>query len=297
MATDYVSTLQALPEPLRSQMLYGDFQAGVRDDAWQLLPSAWVDAAFARWKPKDRVGEMLTIGADVARGGKDDTVLFPRHYDEQAKHAYYFDAPRIEEGKDTPNGPAVAGLVIAMRRDNAPVAIDVIGVGSSPYDTLKGMNVQVIGINVAEAADATDRTGALRFSNKRSQFMWRVRELLDPANNTGIALPSKAWIKGVLVDGDRLRKELVAPRWYPKGKVVHVESREEIIERVGWSPDMFVALMLAAMDIPKLSVLQAAGMREEALAYNPVQRMHEHQVASAASADEHAFGGHDPFRR
>ena len=37
MATGYMSTLQALPEPLRSQMLNGDFSAGIEDDAFQLI--------------------------------------------------------------------------------------------------------------------------------------------------------------------------------------------------------------------------------------------------------------------
>jgi hypothetical protein len=29
-----------MPEPLRSQMLYGDFTVGAEDDAWQVIPSA-----------------------------------------------------------------------------------------------------------------------------------------------------------------------------------------------------------------------------------------------------------------
>ncbi len=51
MATGYKAQLQALPEPLRSQMLKGDFTAGQSDDAWQVIPKAWVLAAQARWKP------------------------------------------------------------------------------------------------------------------------------------------------------------------------------------------------------------------------------------------------------
>jgi hypothetical protein len=50
MGTGYMTQLQSLPEPLRSQMLYGDFHAGVQDDPWQVIPTAWVEAAMARWK-------------------------------------------------------------------------------------------------------------------------------------------------------------------------------------------------------------------------------------------------------
>ena len=42
MATGYISTLQSLPEPLRSQMLKGDFEAGTEDDPWQVIPTQWV---------------------------------------------------------------------------------------------------------------------------------------------------------------------------------------------------------------------------------------------------------------
>jgi len=37
----YVRRLQALPEPLRSMMLYGDFAAGLEDDPFQVIPTAW----------------------------------------------------------------------------------------------------------------------------------------------------------------------------------------------------------------------------------------------------------------
>jgi hypothetical protein len=57
-----VNTLQSLPEPLRSQMLYGDFRAGVQDDPWQVVPTAWVEAAMARWKKPEVLAEMLSDG-------------------------------------------------------------------------------------------------------------------------------------------------------------------------------------------------------------------------------------------
>jgi hypothetical protein len=52
MGTGYMATLQALPEPLRSQMLKGDFAAGVKDDPWQVIPTNWVEAAMARGRRK-----------------------------------------------------------------------------------------------------------------------------------------------------------------------------------------------------------------------------------------------------
>lgn len=266
MTTDYLSTLQAMPEPLRSQMLYGDFQAGVTDDPWQLLPTAWVEAAQARWQPKAPRGEMLAMGVDVARGGKDNSIIFTRHRDAQAQHDWWFDKPHIYPGTDTPNGPMVAGLVIGERRHDAPVNIDVIGVGASPYDVLNGMGVQVTGVNVSEKAIGTDKSGRLTFSNQRSQIAWALRELLDPANDTGIALPPEEVAPG-------LRRELCTPKWGVHGMQVWVEGRDDIIKRLGKSPDMFSSLTLAAIEVPKRKALEAAGVRDQVLAYNPLTAM------------------------
>jgi hypothetical protein len=236
----YLRQLQAMPEPLRSQMLYGDFQAGMQDDPWQVIPTAWVEAAMARWRPLAPKGEMASQGVDVARGGKDSTTIATRHIPPDGTGPW-FDRLHIHPGTETPDGPRVAGLVVAARRDECPVHIDVIGVGASPYDTLRGMDVHVLGVNVAEKSLTTDRSGRLRFFNLRSQLWWDMREALDPANDLGYALPPDP----------ELAKELCAPKWELSGMTIKVESREDIIERIGRSPDRATAVILANMDTPK----------------------------------------------
>lgn len=259
MGTGYMAQLQALPEPLRSQMLKGDFLAGMQDDPWQVIPTAWVDLAMARWKERRPRGEMLTLGCDVARGGKDDTTLAARHRTPATN--YWFDQPEAHAGTETPDGPKVAGLIVAKLRDKAPVLIDVIGVGASPYDVLNQWRFDVYGINVAEKSTAADRSGKLTFRNLRSQLWWQFRELLDPSHDTGITLPPDP----------RLAKELCAPRWALAGMTIEVESREEIIKRIGRSPDRATAYILAAMDVPKRAAWEAAHGREdeEVLNYDP----------------------------
>src|SRR5689334_5602199 len=42
LGDDYRKTLNALPEPLRSALLLGDWQASLTDDAYQVIPRAWV---------------------------------------------------------------------------------------------------------------------------------------------------------------------------------------------------------------------------------------------------------------
>lgn len=244
MATGYMSTLQALPEPLRSQMLRGDFDAGIEDDPWQVIPTRWVEIAQARWTELNPKPEMDSLGVDVARGGKDNTVISRRH-------GWWFDKLLTYPGTETPNGPTVAGLVIAAMRDRAPIHIDVIGVGAAPYDFLNEAKQPVFGINVSEKTGGTDKSGRLSFPNQRSEQWWRMRELLDPEANNGIALPPDP----------RLLADLTAPKWKLQSSKIMVESREEIIDRIRRSPDFASAVILAALQTPKLHQLRAAGIQ------------------------------------
>lgn len=264
VGTNYMNTLQALPEPLRSQMLYGDFEAGIEDDIWQVIPTRWVEAAQARWRDRQPKGEMLQMGVDVARGGKDSTVIASRHKDEQAGHDLWFDRLKAVSGAETDDGDKAAAHVLVRRRDDAPINVDVIGVGAAVYDSLRRASAQVLGVNVAEKPTrATDKTGALQFFNLRSDLWWRMRELLDPRYATGIALPPD----------QELLAELCAPRWELSGKTVKVESREDIVKRVGRSPDRATAVILAALEVPKLNAMRAAwgAERQETMDYDPLR--------------------------
>lgn len=233
MATGYMSTLQALPEPLRSQMLYGDFHAGIEDDPWQVIPTKWIEMAQERWTKRERKPRMDSLGVDVARGGKDKTVIARRH-------EHWFDELLCYPGTDTPDGPSVAGLVISSLRNKAPIHIDVIGVGSSPYDFLRTAGHQIIGVNVSERATGYDKSGRLGFINQRSEDWWRMREALDPNNNVGLELPPD---KELLAD-------LCAPKWTLQGAKIKVESREEIYDRIKRSPDRASAVLLALRHTP-----------------------------------------------
>jgi hypothetical protein len=261
VSTGYMAQLQALPEPLRSQMLLGDFEAGMEDDPWQVIPTRWVEVAMARWRERSPRGEMMAMGVDVARGGRDQTIISTRHRAENSE--LWFDRLHVYPGQETPTGQHTAGLVIAQHRDNAPINIDVIGVGASPYDILRSTH-QIHGVNVAESATTTDKSGRLRFFNLRSQLWWQMREALDPAADNGIALPP---------DKDLLA-ELCAPRWELSGVTIKVESREAIVSRVGRSPDRASALALALIPTPKIRNLMSADATLDSIAnYDPYRRM------------------------
>lgn len=234
MATGYMSTLQSLPEPLRSQMLNGDFGAGVKEDPWQVIPTAWIEAAQARWKPMDVKPPMDSVGVDVSRGGDDKTEIATRH-------GWWFDKLTELEGQNTVSGSLVAGQVVTVLRDRAPIHIDVIGVGASPYDSLVSLKLQTIGVDMRHATPATDKSGLMRFINTRAWLVWRMRELLDPEANNGIALPPCP----------KLAEELGAYKWEFSGGKVKVVETEEIVKNIGRSPDRATAVILASMETPK----------------------------------------------
>jgi hypothetical protein len=232
--TGYISTLQAMPEPLRSQMLKGDFKAGMEDDAYQLIPTAWVDAAMARWKPRTEKGTMDSMGVDIARGGRDEMQIARRH-------GTWFDEMAGVPGNQVPTGPLAATQILVHRRDRAPVHLDIIGVGSSPYDFLTENSVQVIGINGAAKAHGKTVSGNIGFVNLRAEIYWRMREALDPLNPKPIALP----------DDQKLKADLTAPRWMLRSNGIQVESKEEIIKRLGRSTDRGDAAVYALVDTPR----------------------------------------------
>lgn len=228
METDYKATLQALPEPLRSQMLKGDFSAGKDDNPWQVIPTEWVEKAQARWKPDGKSGEMDALGMDVARGGADETVL-------SARYGHWFSELDTYPGKSTPDGPTAAALAVGKVRNGAPIQVDVIGVGGSVVDHLKTNNLHVIEINSAEKSEKRDKSGKLKFYNKRAELWWLMRESLDPDLGDDIALPP-----------DReLKVDLCTPRWKLTARGIQVESKEEIYKRIQRSTNKGDAVVYA----------------------------------------------------
>ena len=64
---------------------------------------------------------------------------------------------------------------------------------------------------------------------------WAMREALDPANGDDLALP----------DDPELLADLCAPKWSLSTSGILIESKDEIIERIGRSPDCGDAVVMA----------------------------------------------------
>lgn len=238
--TNYRSILQALPEPLRSQLLYGDFASTAAADPWQVIPTVWVKLAQARWLEREKPDMPLSaVGVDVARGGRDALVIAKRY-------GTWFDEPAKTPGVNVDDGPTAAGLVFHTLEHEPHVGsinVDVIGYGSSAYDSLAAMYPgQARPVNVSEGSEyvATSNTTPplplFRMKNTRAEMYWRFREALDPERGSELALPP----------GNELVADLCAARYKVlAGGVIQIEEKDRIKERLGRSPDVGEAVMLA----------------------------------------------------
>ena len=93
-------------------------------------------------------------------------------------------------------------------------------------------------MNGSEGSTERDRSGRLGFVNKRAEWWWRMREALDPENGEDICLPPDP----------ELLADLCAPTWMLKARGIQVESKDEIKERIGRSPDRGDAAVYALAD-------------------------------------------------
>ncbi len=239
--TSYISVLQSLPEPLRSMLLYGNFDATAEIDPWQVIPTEWVVQAQERWKGMSKPTTPLTaVGIDPARGGKDKMSMSPR-YDN------YFDELTWWPGYVTTDGPTSAELIRQALGDKVPgyINVDVVGYGASTYDSLNGMYENVIPINAAAASRYRDRSGKLAMRNLRAEYYWRMREALDPVYGDDVALPP----------GNDVLADLCSARYDVKTSGVMIESKEDIKKRIGRSPDKGESILLSNLTINKASVL------------------------------------------
>ena len=184
-----------------------------------VVPLAWVEAANARWLELEETGRwpaFTVVGVDVGGGGDDATVLALRH-DMTIRELRRYPA--------LPDVMAATGLVAGVLTANQGRAmVDVIGIGAGVVARLREQRLNVAAFNAAEGTDQRDATGELGFADLRSAAWWRMRELLDPANGHGVALPPD----------DLLLGDLTAPtyRVVSSGRI-KVESKGVTMDQYG----------------------------------------------------------------
>lgn len=198
----------------------GEFCATDEDS---ILPLAWVELANERWEVWNETKPWIPftgVGVDVSRSQNGDKSCQALRHDKVITE--------LRRSTETEVMSVTGKTAAILRGRGGRAVIDIIGIGAGVYDRLKELKLNAIAFNASEGTDATDRSGELRFLNKRAAAWWNFRELLDPANNEDIALPPD----------DELTGELTAPHWKvtSSGKI-QVESKDEIRKRLGRSTD------------------------------------------------------------
>ena len=280
-ARGYRAVLQGLPEPLRSQALYGDWKVGLTDDAWQVIPTAWLRAAVERWKASGGplAGQRMTaIGVDVAHGGAAQTVLQPRY-------GNWFAMPLKFPGHQTQTGPDVAALVVKHHEAGADINVDAQGYGASACEFLQSygwLRATVRPINEESKTTLYDKTGRFKFGSLRSAMFWKLREALDPQQGDNLCIPP-----------DReLFTELCAARYEVKASGIQVEPKDAIKERTGKTCDSADALLYAHW-ISVGGMVPSAAMHEAAdkeIAKHPHARWWEDNPKTMHGARRGMYG-------
>ncbi|MFT2719727.1 hypothetical protein ACMT4L_06935 [Deinococcus sp. A31D244] len=218
-------------ELLVDQEIFGRF-VNIQGGGLKVIPEAWVRLAQQRWaaltqppRPPD------ALGVDVARGGEDTTVLSPRW-------GVYFGRVTEIPGSRTPDGPSVRNLILPEVGPDTLVNVDVVGVGTSPYDFTKQAHARTRPINFGAGSDARDSTDNYDFANLRAEAYWTFREALDPVSGLGLALPPD----------EQLVQDLISVGWEPRGGKILIESKKDIKKRIGRSTNKGDAVVQAFME-------------------------------------------------
>lgn len=229
--TGYRSVLQSLPEPLRSQLLKGDFLAGREDHEWQVIPSEWVRLAQERWKnapPQRR--QMVALAADVAIGGLDKTVLAPLY-----TGCRFGPLVKVPGAECTPDSVAV--LMLRERKDACDLSVDNTGGwGSGVRSHLKkDHSIECAGVVFSAEGQGRTKDGKYGYANLRAKMYWAMREALDPETGDDVELPPDP----------KLAAQLCAHRYTLRKDKVLIESKDEVKARAGSSPDEADAVVIA----------------------------------------------------
>ncbi len=193
-----------------------------------LISIGEVEDALSRRAPEGSSG-LLSMGVDVARFGRDQTVI----YVVQGGRVL-----RVESfsGQDLMR---TTGRVLALAREfrisDSRIAIDDTGVGGGVVDRLREQRCRPKAVNFGSSATGYD--DERRFSNRRTQIWWQLREWIRFEAALGD-------LRGEIQD--QLRSDLCAPRYEQRsdGRIA-LEPKDKIRQRTGASPDHGDALALA----------------------------------------------------
>lgn len=182
----------------------------------------------------------VQLGVDVAGGGRDETVIRER--------CGMVAGREWTHRSDDPE--AVAGYVVeAVEASGATsVKIDSTGIGWGVVGIVrrilreKRIRCEVVAVNAAaKPSKKPEKAGDGRpvegFLNTRAEMWWLGRTLSR----------TRAWDLSGMPNADQTIAQLAEPTWSidPPSGLIKIESKDDVISRLGRSPDNADALLLA----------------------------------------------------
>jgi hypothetical protein len=183
------------------------------------------------------------LGVDVARFGDDSSVIFPR------QGLVAFPPIQYRNLDSATGGGAVAGKWRDWSAD-ACFVDDSGGYGAGWIDALRGLGRSPIGISFAS------RPTDLRYLNKRAEMYFLAVQ----------------WIKdgGAIPNCPELISALTQMTYAFKGDRMMIEDKDQLKQRIGFSPDHADALALTfAQPVSKQRPVIGAGRKQHQYEYDP----------------------------
>lgn len=228
--------------PIYLNRVLGEFST---TDSDGVIPLSWLEDAQERWLElrEDRkleAGPLTVVSADVAtEEGVDKTIIAHRHSDILSRLISHPNVDTMVTAGAVKAAVDAKGITNKGKRGKPIAVIDAIGVGTGVVDRLREQGIRVDAFVGNSKAKYPDKTGELTFLNRRAEAWWGLRDLLNPAFGYEVAIPG----------GDEyatLTGDLVAPKWdLTSSGHIKIEDKEDIIKRLGRSPDEGDAVVMA----------------------------------------------------
>lgn len=264
----YVESLKAMDPGAYRRFVLGSWDAA--DDVNQLIPWDTVYACEA-FKPPPSPPEPLgpsplpeerraflkaqeafldamgaytriTGGADVGRFGPDPTVIKLLRGGNLYKE-YSFPKTDMVQVADK-----IAELIASENIEPEDFAIDGTGIGAGVIDILRNRGLRVFEYTGGSKAITERSRSVFKFKNLRAQSFWYLKLALQ---------------RGELgnMHGERLKQDLTAIRYKIVGdRMIQLESKDEIRERINRSPDDADALCMANWSRVRKAIQMEAGI-------------------------------------
>ncbi len=216
----YIDSLLKMDENSVQRLLHGNWEYD--DD-----PSALITYAdLMALSDVKHVKGLNYCGADIARMGDDKTTFIKCSgnwfKDEWIKTYSNYDTAEVAN--------MLINFLTVEVVSNENCGIDTVGLGAGVYDNMNEKGIKAV--EIISGAKPTKSHETYEFKNLRSQMWWQFRE---DCKNGKIRLNS---------NDEELLTDLTAPRYkIVNEKMIQVESKDDIKQRIGRSPDKGDALV------------------------------------------------------